>query len=491
MSDSKEPNKCTALQVLKQEVATFKVPTSSAPAPRKKQKVLDEDDYVHKLEKIIQRDFFPDLTKLQIQAAYLEALETNDVVKLRQIYEKYSLGANKIRESQLGHASPATFETPTRDNPGDFSDTASVCSATSNSSKKSKYPEDKLSLDEFLNTHTSEDNESFEEMMDEAKKKHRLKYGWLYDAEDKSKVNQETNLALPSIERQAIEDKRPAQVDTWNYTANNSIMYVPEGAPLTIAEKVKLALDKDHIVHGNTHFKENPFDEERNREMLQKAAQQKTQATHVDVDGKEIKPNAPPTMNGFDFIKTPSPAPGVSDTPVMTWGEIEGTPFRLDGSDTPLPSSMVGAGSFQLQPISNRDRIGLKLAEKVGKGYRDRRARTKGSATPISTPYSGSSTPSRSAGTLSQKIALMSPAARQLATSKLGIRLSTDSALQASYTPRHHSRAGTSTPTPSRTPSTPSGRTPRASPAVHSSRGANLTDNLLQLPKRTKAADFF
>ena len=57
----------------------------------------------------------------------------------------------------------------------------------------------------------------------------------------------------------------------------------------------------------------------------------------------------------------------------MTWGEIEGTPFRLDGSDTPLPSSSVGAGAFHLQPISERDRIGMKLAEKVGKGYRDRR----------------------------------------------------------------------------------------------------------------------
>lgn len=26
---------------------------------------------------------------------------------------------------------------------------------------------------------------------------------------------------------------------------------------------------------------------------------------------------------------------GVSESPLMTWGEIESTPFRLDGSDTP------------------------------------------------------------------------------------------------------------------------------------------------------------
>ena len=78
----------------------------------------------------------------------------------------------------------------------------------------------------------------------------------------------------------------------------------------------------------------------------------------------------------------------------------------------------------------------------------------------------------------------MSPAARNLATSRLGIRLSTDRALQASYTPRH--RSLDDTPTPRRNPATPSPRTPHSA-----TRNANLTDNLLQLPKRSSARDFF
>jgi protein DGCR14 len=52
----------------------------------------------------------------------------------------------------------------------------------------------------------------------------------LYDAEHKSRSKQEVSLALPSIEKQALEDAKPAQVDTWNYKAKNSIMYYPEGA---------------------------------------------------------------------------------------------------------------------------------------------------------------------------------------------------------------------------------------------------------------------
>lgn len=87
----------------------------------------------------------------------------------------------------------------------------------------------------------------------------------------------------------------------------------------------------------------------------------------------------------------------------------------------------------------------------------------------------------------------MSPAARRLATSGLGIRLSTDPALQASYTPRR--RPTNATPTPAKTPSMLS--TPRVtavSPLVRSKTSgssANLTDDLLQLPKKCQAKDFF
>jgi hypothetical protein len=45
--------------------------------------------YLQHLEQIIVRDFYPDLPKLKAQAEYLDAVRTNDVVKLREIQIKY------------------------------------------------------------------------------------------------------------------------------------------------------------------------------------------------------------------------------------------------------------------------------------------------------------------------------------------------------------------------------------------------------------------
>ncbi len=55
------------------------------------------------LEKIIQRDFFPDLAKLRAQKEYIEAVEKNDLVRMREL---------ALRYAATGRSRPDT-ETPT------------------------------------------------------------------------------------------------------------------------------------------------------------------------------------------------------------------------------------------------------------------------------------------------------------------------------------------------------------------------------------------
>ena len=62
---------------------------------------------------------------------------------------------------------------------------------------------------------------------------------------------------------------------------------------------------------------------------------------------------------------------GVEESPFMTWGEIEGTPFRLDGSDTPVPATPIKP--FRMMGTSKRERLALELAEKVSQRYRDKK----------------------------------------------------------------------------------------------------------------------
>ena len=71
-------------------------------------KVLAEEDYVDRVEAIIERDYFPELEKLHAQADYIDAKERNDTVTMMRLQEKYS-GCKPVA-TRL--ASPATFETP-------------------------------------------------------------------------------------------------------------------------------------------------------------------------------------------------------------------------------------------------------------------------------------------------------------------------------------------------------------------------------------------
>ena len=52
-------------------------------------------------------------------------------------------------------------------------------------------------------------------------------------------------------------------------------------------------------------------------------------------------------------------------------GEIEGTPFRLDASDTPIPKTPGPA--FVIPNVPSRDKLAFDLAERHSKSHRARK----------------------------------------------------------------------------------------------------------------------
>ncbi|KAF7240819.1 hypothetical protein EYD10_12594, partial [Varanus komodoensis] len=84
-----------------QATAVAVVEEAAREAPKSRKRILDEDSYIQasgrggSLEKIIQRDFFPDVEKLRAQKDYLEAEESGDLEKMRQIAIKFGSSLGK------------------------------------------------------------------------------------------------------------------------------------------------------------------------------------------------------------------------------------------------------------------------------------------------------------------------------------------------------------------------------------------------------------
>ncbi|NP_001123264.1 nuclear protein Es2 isoform X1 [Nasonia vitripennis] len=462
------------------DLAIFKTPRG--PAKRSKAKVLDEETYVEKIGEIIQRDFFPDLEKLKAQNEYIDALESNDTKKMRELFEKYSFERPRTSERL---ASPATFETPVhKENSSE--DTPKSTASTSCKAKEPKTEERRVGLDEFLSTNTSEDNASFEEIVFENEKKHRLKYAWLYKTETEPNILAIENNSDRLLAIENGKKNRPFQIDTWSYKNKNYIMYIPDGVELTTEEKIEMAKKRQEVIHYNTRLKVNPFNEQQNKETISELAkiQSKANDGKIGVDGKEIVRTETPRINGYTILATPTPTPSIPeipDSPLMTWGQIEGTPFRLDGGDTPLLHATQGP-SFRMAEPPKREKLAMQLAEKAGERNRDKKIKALNAARrSLATPSPRSTI---------DRLSTMSPAARRLATQKLRISVSpSPNRLSSSKTPLRTPLFGI------RTPNTPRATTPRVKTSAPNAspkpQTPVLTDNLLNLPQRQRAADFF
>lgn len=115
----------------------------------------------------------------------------------------------------------------------------------------------KISLDKFLAKNTSEDNASFEKIMEATRAKRREKHNWLYQQQNELHERLDASKALPgSFEAQilAIENKSN-NLDTWKYVAKNALMYPPEGVEKSAEEMLNDKGKKEkQIRHENTRY---------------------------------------------------------------------------------------------------------------------------------------------------------------------------------------------------------------------------------------------
>ncbi|KAJ8608474.1 hypothetical protein MRB53_039639 [Persea americana] len=209
-------------------------------------KVLDEEVYTSALSHIIARDFFPGLLETSTQQEYLEALDAGDQEwiqeagsRVRQVMTPVAGGRRRgIAMTPRRSGRLAGDETLARGK----AQLQQVCVAR----QRSKY--------------TSEDNASFNTVLDEQNAKRAAKYAWLHND---NKLPSKRQIAQAIVhERRAIEagdsatlilaprpsqdqDERPASIAARPYNARNNFMFGPpsldEAAPgcVTIAQSAQ------------------------------------------------------------------------------------------------------------------------------------------------------------------------------------------------------------------------------------------------------------
>ncbi len=150
-----------------------------------------------------------------------------------------------------------------------------------------------------------------------------------------------------------------------------------------------------------------------------------------------MHPKGAPGTDGYGYMATPSLAPGVEESPFMTWGVLGSTPLRLDGDDELRVDLNGGSGpQFSMGEPSTRDRAAALLAQRAGA----RQKAAGGSRTPLlQRPGTGP----RALSAAGQKLASVLRGGR---TPKAGAGV--DSALRSSYTPNGRAGAGSAQATP-------------------------------------------
>lgn len=202
-------------------------------------------------------------------------------------------------------------------------------------SKQPSKPSD-ANLDAYLSKYHSEDDASFSELMEKTQQKHKEKYAWLYEQEEKAKqyaLEFQPSADGESSKQLAITDgtegqggqsskgsgaytthSRTGQVKTWTYTAKNPLMYIPEGMEMTAKEKLELPGAQREIVHSNTRLSKTFLSQMKTFDpnASETGAPGQPAGQKIGVDGNLLdKGDGSPTVNGYGFVSTPVIEPGV------------------------------------------------------------------------------------------------------------------------------------------------------------------------------------
>ncbi|KAE8382113.1 nuclear protein DGCR14 [Aspergillus bertholletiae] len=412
-----------------QILAKRQTETSLMPPPPPKRikrpaTVLDEDVYTNALSDIIARDYFPGLLEVQVKQEYLEALESRDrnwiatsKKRLTDLMSTPERARNRSGPSNPIITTKATDvgyagDTPTAwggDTPMSIMSTTS--SSTAQHSKDNNAPSlSNLGLLEFQAKYTSEDNESFNKLLDKQNTKRREKYSWIWSG---NKIPSARQIAHHRRETKWIEeqglnphqdkqlatkedlDSRPAKPDSWKVRSENSLMFMPSSVEDTL-ETLQQKADASsragpkRVVYQNTRLPDERIQVSQDRSApppspsisaIKDAIAGRPRSINSEAGYSGIET---PRVNGYAFVDEDEP-----EYPISTGSKDNNADFledfRLLGTSDKAPNP------FQIRKNRRREDLHHRIVDRVAKNKRAEKI-AQGTKSPVTmTPQFASS----------------------------------------------------------------------------------------------------
>jgi protein DGCR14 len=364
------------------------------PAPKRIKRpttVLDEDTYTSAIAYIIRRDYFPGLAETEAQREYMNALDSKDNSWIREAGKKLT---QVMTPMPAGHRRKAPNATPLRSARGGSEtpkvwagDTPLTTTGTELADEEEAEADKKpdvdlnLSLSAFQAKYTSEDQESFSQIIDRQNEKKFANNAWIrngnrfaskqrlaqqkvIEANSHNNSQHSTDLTLRPSQNQ---DDRPAAPKTTKHTPFNALMFNPDSVEswtatrAQAAETTSLAPPKT-VVHRNTRLAA-PADEPARppsptlstvRDAIA-GNPRRTQSEIVFAGGET------PRVNGYAFVDAVGPSEDDED-PAPTDLLEKFNRYNTNGNSGPSP--------FTIHDPERREKLHHKMVERIGEKAR-------------------------------------------------------------------------------------------------------------------------
>ncbi len=398
------------------------------PPPPKRQKrpakVLDEDVYSDAVSHIIARDFFPGLLETEAQQEYLQALDSNDNNWIRDAGRKLTQvmtpGPDGRRRRGVGTSFTPRRSTYVGDTPRGY--VGSTPTRTPGTSVNNDFaPEERsdvdvnMSLSAFQSKYTSEDNESFNALLDKQNEKRTAKYAFFHNGnkilaprqiahrarEQKLLENRggiytalTTTTNAAGEERRAVAsagpsedlDARPPSVETFRdrQGPRNSFMFGPDSVEDRVTTIAQAAEQKSNAAPKSVTYSATRFSTgisadpgpaippSPSMSAVDAAISGRPRATDSEpgYTGAET-----PRVNGYAFVDA-EPTPSEMGIPVT---DEEADAIERGAAMQFLPKVDADGPNnpFSLKERSQREEVHLRLVEKADASRRKERGSTR------------------------------------------------------------------------------------------------------------------